>query len=143
TVVAIVKFVQEQNDEMNGNVIVGMALCIVISTLTFYNLFNMDKLTELTIKDKQKTKQYIHSLIKKNKWEVKKENDEILIINANLSNIPERQLSFIFRNNNLFINTITIRDNLKSTLFYNHDKRFTESIINNLTDNDLIQSCNS
>lgn len=79
-------------------------------------------------------------MITKNKWEVKKEIDEILIIETALTYPRERQVTFIFRNNLLFINSMTIRGTLKSTIFYNSDRRVTESIIANLIENEMIQN---
>jgi len=139
-IVILVKILQGAEDGKEGDLFLGIVLWIAIFPLTFYNLFNMDKLTELTIKDKKKTKQYIHTLITKNKWEVKKENDEILIIQTRRRDIPERQVSFIFRNNYLFINTMTVRETLKVTLLYNTDKILTESIIASLTENGMIHN---
>ena len=139
-VLILVRILQGPEDGKDGDLLLGIVFWIAIFSLTFYNLFNMSKLTELTIKDKKKTKQYIHTLITKNKWEVKKENDEILIIQTRRRDIPERQVSFIFRNNYLFINTMTVRETLKVTLLYNTDKILTESIIASLTENGMIHN---
>lgn len=139
-VLMLIKILQVPEDGKDGDLFFGIVFWIAIFPLTFYNLFNMNKLTELTIKDKKKTKKYIHTLITKNKWEVKKESDEILIIETALTYPRERQVTFIFRNNYLFINTMTVRDALKATILYNSDRRFTESIITNLTENEMIQS---
>jgi len=139
-IVILVKILQGAEDGKEGDLFLGIVLWIAIFPLTFYNLFNMDKLTELTIKDKKKTKQYIHTLITKNKWKVKKESDEILIIETALTYPRERQVTFIFRDNNLFINSMTVRDTMKFTILYNSDRRVTESIIANLTENEMIKN---
>jgi hypothetical protein len=139
-ILIVSKILQGTKDGNGGDLLLGIVFWITIFPLTFYNLFNMNKMRELTIKDKKKTIKYIHTLITKNKWEIKKESDEILIIETALTYPRERQVTFIFRNNQLFINSMTVRDSMKYTLLYNSDRRFTDSIIDNLTANEMIQN---
>lgn len=53
-ILILVKISQGAEDGKEGDIMIGIVLWIVIFPLTFYNLFNMNKLTELTIKDKKK-----------------------------------------------------------------------------------------
>ena len=91
----------------------------------------MNELKVLAVNDKMKTKQHIHKLISKNNWNVQKETDEILIIETALTYPRKRQVTLIFKNKMLFINTMSFGKGVRTTIYYNSDKRFSESIIEN------------
>ena len=75
---------------------------------------------------------FFHKLISKNNWNIYKDTDETLIIETALTFPRERQVTFIIKDKVLYINTMTFGKGIRSTLYYNSDKQFSESIIEEL-----------
>jgi len=117
-------------------------ILIIITTLslTLYILDKMRKLTILNVKDKTKAKQYVLTLIKMNNWEICKQRDEIIIIQVNSSFRNKRQVTFIFRNEIIYINVMSFGRNIMSPIYYSADKKVLNSIIDKLKVNKIVQN---
>ena len=99
----------------------------------------MNKLTVLNIKDRTKAKQFIHSLSNDIDWEIKKEDDEIIIFQINPKFCNERQVTFIFKTGYILINVMSFGQDIISPLYYFSDKDALESIIIKLNENKITQ----
>ena len=128
----VVKLFQSLINQTDGDILIIFIIILAVFPLTLINLLNMTKLKVLDINDKLKTKQHIHKLISKNNWNIHKDTDETLIIETALTFPRERQVTFIIKDKVLYINTMTFGKGIRSTLYYNSDKQFSESIIEEL-----------
>ncbi|WP_243348562.1 hypothetical protein [Parabacteroides sp. FAFU027] len=99
----------------------------------------MKKLTVLSVKDKTKTKQYIHDLTTDPNWKIQKEEDDIIIFQTNPRFSNERQVTFIFRTGNLYISVMSFGRDITSPIYYFSDKDVLKTIINKLKENNIVQ----
>ena len=107
--------------------------------MTFFTIDRMKKLTALTIKDKTKTKQFIRNLINDPDWKIQKEDDEIIIFQINPSFCNDRQVTFIIRNGNLYVNVMSFGRDITSPIYYFSDKDVLKTIIDKLKENKIVQ----
>ena len=99
----------------------------------------MKRLTVLTVKDKSKTKQFIHNLTTDSDWKNKKEEDEIIIFQINPGFSNDRQVTFIIRNGNLYINVTSYGRDITSPIYYFSDKDVLKTIIDKLKENKIVE----
>jgi|GEM_PF-2626617 len=116
-----------------------ITIYIIICSLTFFTIDKMKKLTVLTVKDKTKTKQFIHNLTTDSEWKIQKEEDEIIIFQINSSFSNDRQVTFIIRNGNLYINVTSYGRDITSPIYYFSDKDVLKTIIDKLKENKIVQ----
>ena len=116
-----------------------ISIYIIICSLTFFTIDRMKKLTALTIKDKTKTKQFIRNLINDPDWKIQKEDDEIIIFQINPSFCNDRQVTFIIRNGNLYVNVMSFGRDITSPIYYFSDKDVLKTIIDKLKENKIVQ----
>ena len=116
-----------------------ISIYIIICSLTFFTIDKMKKLTVLTFKDKTKTKQFIHNLTTDTDWKIQKEEDEIIIFQINPGFSNERQVTFIIRNRNLYINVMSFGRDITSPIYYFSDKDVLKTIIDKLKENKIVQ----
>jgi len=134
--VIILGMLNDSNFHMSLGMAIGILVYLIIVPLTFYSIIKMDKLTVLNIEDK--TKQIIQTLITESDWKILKDVDEIMILQTNPWILHERQVTFIFRNRNIFINVMSFgRGDLKSPIYYFSDKEILKSIIDKLSENKI------
>lgn len=91
---------------------------MVISTLIFFTVDKIKKLTVLTIKDKTKAKQFIHNMKTDSGWKIQKQEDEIIIFQMNPKFCNEKQVTFIIRNGNLYVNVMSFGRDVISPIYY-------------------------
>jgi len=116
-----------------------ISIYILICSLTFFTIDKMKKLTVLTIKDKTKTKQFIHNLTTDSDWKIQKEEDEIIIFQINPGFSNDRQVTFIIRNGNLYINVTSYGRDITSPIYYFSDKDVLKTIIDKLKENKIVE----
>jgi len=134
--VIMLGMLNDSNFHMSLGMAIGILIYLIIVPLTFYSIIKMDKLTVLNIDDK--TKQIIQTLITESDWKILKTVDEIMILQTNPWILHERQVTFIFRNRNIFINVMSFgRGDLKSPIYYFSDKEILKSIIDKLSENKI------
>ena len=78
----------------------------------------MKKLTVLTIKDKTKAKQFIHNMKTDSGWKIQKQEDEIIIFQMNTKFCNEKQVTFIIRNGNIYVNVMSFGRDVISPIYY-------------------------
>ena len=77
----------------------------------------------------------IHPYEKPSPW-----RDEIIIIQVNSSFRNKRQVTFIFRNEIIYINVMSFGRNIMSPIYYSADKKVLNSIIDKLKVNKIVQN---
>jgi hypothetical protein len=135
----IIGMLNDSNFHINPGMIIGILIYVIASSLTFYLLNKMNKLTVFNIKDKTKAKQFIHSLESEIDWEIQIEENETIIFQTNPKFCNERQVTFIFRNGNIHINVMSFGRFGMSPIYYYSDKEMLETIIDKLKENKIIQ----
>jgi hypothetical protein len=96
--IIIIELLNESSFHVSLAMIIGILIYIVLSTLTFYTLGKMTKLTVVNIKDKTKARQFIHDLSKtESDWKIWKEEADIIIFQTNPKFSNDRQVTFIFK----------------------------------------------
>lgn len=116
-----------------------ISIYIIVCSLTFVTIDKMKKLTVLTLKDKTKTKQFIQILTADSDWKIQKEEDEIIIFQINPKSRNDRQVTFIIRNKNLYINVMSFGRDITSPIYYISDKYVLKFIISKLEENKIVQ----
>ncbi len=116
-----------------------ISIFIIICSLIFFTIDKMKKLTVLTIKDKTKTKQFIKNLTTDSDWKIQKEDDEIIIFQINPGFRNDRQVTFIIRDGNLYINVTSYGRDFTSPIYYLSDKDVLKTIIDKLKENKIVQ----
>ena len=137
--IIIMSILNESNLYITPMRIFWISIYIIICSLVFFLLNKMNKLTVLNIKDRTKAKQFIHSLSNDIDWEIKKEDDEIIIFQINPKFCNERQVTFIFKTGYILINVMSFGQDIISPLYYFSDKDALESIIIKLNENKITQ----
>jgi len=138
--IIIIGLLSESNFHVSLTMTIGILIYIVLSALTFYILGKMTKLTVLNIKDKTKARQFIHDLtITESDWKIWKEEADIIIFQTNPGFSNERQVTFIIRNGNLFINVMSFGRDMMSPIYYLSDKDILKTIIDKLKENKIVQ----
>ncbi|MDD5184273.1 MAG: hypothetical protein PHS84_03320 [Paludibacter sp.] len=138
--IIIIGLLSESNFHVSLTMTIGILIYIVLSTFTFYILGKMTKLTVLNIKDKTKARQFIHDLtITESDWKIWKEEADIIIFQTNPGFSNERQVTFIIRNGNLFINVMSFGRDMMSPIYYLSDKDILKTIIDKLKENKIVQ----
>jgi len=138
--VIIIGLLNESSFHVSLAMIIGILIFIVLSTLTFYILGKMTKLTVLNIKDKAKARQFIHDLsTTESDWEIWKEEADIIIFQTNPKFSNERQVTFIFKNGSVFINVMSFGRNMMSPLYYLSDNDILKTIVDKLKENKIAQ----
>ena len=138
--VIIIEQLSESSFHVSLAMAIGIMIYIVLSTLTFYILGKMTKLSVLNIKDKTKARQFIHDLsTTENDWKIWKEEADIIIFQTNPKFSNERQVTFIFKNGNVFINVMSFGRDMMSPIYYLSDKDILKTIIVKLKENKIVQ----
>ena len=135
----IVETVQPTTDETKGAIFLLLLLSIAIFPITFYNLLNMDKLSVVPIIDGKKAKQRIIKLIETKNWDLREKTDELLIFETKRTSPRERIVTIIFKEDDLYINTMSYGKSIRSVFYFNSDKRFTQSIIDDLKSHNVVK----
>ena len=138
--IIIIGLLSESNFHVSLTMTIGILIYIVLSALTFYILGKMTKLTVLNIKDKTKARQFIHDLtITESDWKIWKEEADIIIFQTNPGFSNERQVTFIIRNGNLYINVMSFGRDITSPIYYFSDKDVLKTIIDKLKENKIVE----
>lgn len=131
--------IQPTTDETKGAIFLLLLLSIAIFPITFYNLLNMDKLSVVPIIDGKKAKQRIIKLIETKNWDLREKTDELLIFETKRTFPRERIVTIIFKEDNIYINTMSYGKSIRSVIYFNSDKRFTQSIIDDLKSHNVVR----
>jgi hypothetical protein len=138
--IIIIGLLNESSFHVSLAMAIGILIYIVLSTLTFYILGKMTKLTVLNIKDKAKARQFIHDLsTTESDWKIWKEEADIIIFQTNPKYSNERQVTFIFKNESVFINVMSFGRDMMSPIYYLSDKDVLKTIIDKLKENKMVQ----
>ncbi len=135
----LMDILRDSTHEITPIRIFWISIYIIICSLTFFTIDKMKKLTVLSVKDKTKTKQYIHDLTTDPNWKIQKEEDDIIIFQTNPRFSNERQVTFIFRTGNLYISVMSFGRDITSPIYYFSDKDVLKTIINKLKENNIVQ----
>jgi hypothetical protein len=138
--IIIIALLSESSFHVSLAMTIGILIYIVLSTLTFYILGKMTKLTVLNMTDKAKARQFIHDLsTTESDWKIWKEEADIIIFQTNPYYSNERQVTFIFKNGSLFINVMSFGRDMISPIYYLSDKDVLKTIIDKLKENKMVQ----
>jgi hypothetical protein len=138
--IIIIALLSESSFHVSLAMTIGILIYIALSTLTFYILGKMTKLTVLNIKDKAKARQFIHDFsTTESDWKIWKEEADIIIFQTNPYYSNDRQVTFIFRNESIFINVMSFGRDIISPIYYLSDKDVLKTIIDKLKENKIVQ----
>ena len=126
-------------NKVTSGIIIWTTIYLIVFLRVFYILSKISILTVLTIKDKKKAKNYIHALIEKSNWDIKREDEDFIIFVTKVVSVRERQVTIIFKYDQVFINVMTLGRNMKSIFHYQSDRRFLKSIIDKFNENNILQ----
>lgn len=138
--IIIIGLISESSFHVSLTMTIGILIYIILSTLTFFILSKMTKLTVLNIKDKAKARQFIHDLsTTESDWKIWKEEANIIIFQTNPKYCNDRQVTFIFKNESVFINVMSFGRDMMSPIYYLSDKDVLKTIIDKLKENKMVQ----
>ena len=135
----VIDILRDSTHDITPIRIFWISIYIIICSLTFFTVDKMKRLTVLTVKDKSKTKQFIHNLTTDSDWKIQKEEDEIIIFQINPGFSNDRQVTFIIRNGNLYINVTSYGRDITSPIYYFSDKDVLKTIIDKLKENKIVE----
>ncbi|ADQ81120.1 hypothetical protein Palpr_2991 [Paludibacter propionicigenes WB4] len=135
----IMDILSDSNHDITPIRIFWISIYIIICSLTFFAIDKMKKITVLTVKDQTTAKQFIHNLTTDSDWRIQKEEDEIIIFQINPDFSNDRQVTFIIRTGNLYINVMSFGREITSPIYYFSDKDVLKTIIDTLKENKIVQ----
>jgi hypothetical protein len=105
--IGIIKILCDSNFLVNLQSIIIITICILIFTIVFIQIYNMDKLTYFSDKKGLVSHEIVYNIVNENKWFIEEYKKEMIIIRTDKKLHNERQLTIIFCNNFLLLNVMS------------------------------------